>query len=176
MVVWDLSLEIYSCTARLKDKFEKPWVLLYRLNFNLNPQILLIVCKMTNQYLHIKSLFWQTSTLWPHLAYQLVVLTSTLLCAVVSMLLDKLYKSAFLSPHLAPSLTFMGNMTPEQSEQFRPSVHTGPVRTRRQTCWNFLNSLKVYNSQLCCFFVFFPPLLSRLSDCDWACSKACVWK
>lgn len=107
---------------------------------------------MTNQYLHIKSVFWKTSTLSPHSAYQLVVLTSTLLCAVVSMLLAKLYKSALLSPYLAPSLTFMGNTTPEQSEQFRPSVHIRPVRTRRQTCWNFLNSLKVYDSQ-----PWFPP-------------------
>lgn len=165
-----LKSQRYSCTARLKDKLRSPECYSTFLNVRLKPQILLIGCKMTNQYLHIKSVFWQTSTLRPHSAYQLVVLTSTLLCAVVSMLLAKLYKSVLLSPYLAPSLTFMGNTTPEQSKQFRPSVHTGPVRTRRQTCWNFFNSLKVYNSQPCS-----PPSQSsfwlRLSML-----KACVWK
>lgn len=52
-----------------------------------------------------------------HPAYPLVVLTSTLLCSVVSIMLVKLYRSVLLSLHLAPSLTFIGNTTPGQSER-----------------------------------------------------------
>lgn len=60
---------------------------------------------------------WHQHVALIHSAYPLVVLTSTLLISVASIILAKLYRSRLLGPHLAPGLTFIGNMTPGQSER-----------------------------------------------------------
>lgn len=55
----------------------------------------------------------------PSLAYQLLFLHIYKVSTLVSMLVAKLHRNALLSQCLAPCLTFMGNTTPEWSEQFR---------------------------------------------------------
>lgn len=66
----------------------------------------------------IEYVLWLAPTRGPNsFRYPPVVLTSTLLCSVVSIMLAKLYRSALLGLHLAPGLTFIGNTTPGQSER-----------------------------------------------------------
>lgn len=70
----------------------------------------------------IKYVLWLAPTRCPN-SFTLSAHQSTLLSAVVSIMLAKLYRSVLLSPHLAPGLTFIGNTTPGGNHSKLASVN-----------------------------------------------------